>query len=125
MEEMTSQLQSMFSNISEIEKRQKIARGRRIEKLKDEEAAKMINEEELKTRAIQAVEQNGIVFIDEIDKVGQASRRKHRRCFPGRRTKGPASSDRGVDRQHPGIRHDQNGSHSVYCLRSISPGETF
>lgn len=72
MEEMTSQLQSMFSNISgDRKKTKKLRVADALKKLKDEEAAKMINEEELKTRAIQAVEQNGIVFIDEIDKVAK------------------------------------------------------
>lgn len=70
MEEMTSQLQSMFQNIGNTRtKRRKlrIADAKKI--LCDEEAAKMVNEDELKLRAVQNAEQNGIVFIDEIDKV--------------------------------------------------------
>ena len=72
MEEMTSQLQNMFSNLSSGRrdtKRLKIADARR--RIKDEEAAALINEEDLKTKAIQAVEQTGIVFLDELDKVAK------------------------------------------------------
>ena len=70
MEEMTSQLQGLFKNLgSSRTKRRKlrIREARRI--LHDEEAAKRVNEEELKLAAIDNVEQNGIVFLDEIDKV--------------------------------------------------------
>ncbi|MBI3186390.1 MAG: ATP-dependent protease ATPase subunit HslU [Gammaproteobacteria bacterium] len=70
MEEMSNQLQSMFQNMGGTRtKRRKfrIAEARKI--LCDEEAAKMVNEDELKIRAVQNAEQNGIVFIDEIDKV--------------------------------------------------------
>lgn len=70
MEEMTSQLQNMFSNIgADRKKKRKLNVKVALKKLQDEEAAKLVNEEELKARAITAVEQNGIVFIDEIDKV--------------------------------------------------------
>ncbi len=70
MEDMTSQLQDMFANMggSRTKKRKlRIADAKRI--LCEEEAAKMINEDELKQGALENVEQNGIVFIDEIDKV--------------------------------------------------------
>ncbi len=70
MEDMTNQLQSMFSNLgSGRTKKRKMTVKNALKKLTDEEAAKLINEEELKAQAIQAAEQNGIVFIDEIDKV--------------------------------------------------------
>lgn len=70
MEDMTSQLQNMFSNMSSGKTRKaKLSVKQAFKKLTDEEAAKLINEEELKTQAIDAAEQNGIVFIDEIDKV--------------------------------------------------------
>ncbi len=70
MEEMTNQLQSMFQNMSGNRTRTRKTRvAEAMKLLTDEEAAKMINEEEIKLRAINAVEQNGIVFIDEIDKV--------------------------------------------------------
>lgn len=70
MEEMTSQLQNMFSNMNKGEKAtRKITVAEAMKQLKDEEASKLINEEEIKARAVDAAEQNGIVFLDEIDKV--------------------------------------------------------
>ena len=70
MEEMTSQLQNMFSNMNKGETAtRKITVAEAMKQLKDEEASKLINEEEIKTRAVEAAEQNGIVFLDEIDKV--------------------------------------------------------
>jgi len=74
MEEMTSQLQSMFQNLGGQKtrsRRLKIAEARRL--LIDEEAARLVNEEELKLQAIDRVEQSGIVFLDEIDKVAKGS----------------------------------------------------
>ncbi|WP_297527958.1 ATP-dependent protease ATPase subunit HslU [Thiohalobacter sp.] len=74
MEEMTSQLQGLFQNLAGSRTKQRKLRVREAFRLLcDEEAAKMVNDEELKTRAVEAVEQNGIVFIDEIDKVTQRS----------------------------------------------------
>ncbi len=70
MEEMTNQLQSMFHNLHSDRKKQrklKVSEARRL--LREEEAAKLIDEEKLKTSAVHSVEQNGIVFIDEIDKI--------------------------------------------------------
>lgn len=70
MEEMTSQLQNMFSNMNSDRKRvRKMTVRSALKQLQDEEAARLINDEEVKTQAISAAEQNGIVFIDEIDKV--------------------------------------------------------
>ncbi|HSC75300.1 MAG TPA: ATP-dependent protease ATPase subunit HslU [Pseudomonadales bacterium] len=70
MEEMTSQLQNMFSSMSNDKKRvRKMTVKAAMKQLQDEEAGRLINDEEIKTRAIHAAEQNGIVFIDEIDKV--------------------------------------------------------
>jgi ATP-dependent HslUV protease ATP-binding subunit HslU len=70
MEEMTSQLQNMFSNMNKGETAtRKITVADAMKQLKDEEASKLINEEEIKTSAVEAAEQNGIVFLDEIDKV--------------------------------------------------------
>jgi ATP-dependent HslUV protease ATP-binding subunit HslU len=72
MEEMTSQLQGMFQNLSGNRTRSRKLRIKDAYKLLvDEEAAKMINEEELKLQAVANVEENGIVFIDEIDKVAR------------------------------------------------------
>lgn len=70
MEEMTSQLQSMFGNMNKGQTAtRKITVADAIKQLKDEEAAKLINEEDIKASAVEAAEQNGIVFLDEIDKV--------------------------------------------------------
>ncbi len=72
MEEMTSQLQNMLQNIGTNRTRTRRMKVKEALKLvRDEEAAKLINEEEIKTRVIDSVEQNGIVFIDEIDKVAR------------------------------------------------------
>ncbi|MEP1595919.1 MAG: HslU--HslV peptidase ATPase subunit, partial [Halieaceae bacterium] len=74
MEEMTDQLQSMFSNMSRQQtKTSKLTVKAAFEALCDEEASKMVNEDELKQKAINAAEQNGIVFIDELDKVAKRS----------------------------------------------------
>lgn len=75
MEDMTSQLQNMFSNLSsEKTKKQKLRIPEALKLLRDEEAAKLINEDELKQKALKAVEQTGIVFIDEIDKVTNSNK---------------------------------------------------
>ncbi len=72
MEEMTSQLQSMFSNLSnERTKKRKLKVKDALRQATDEEAAKLVNEDELKSQVVDTVEQNGIVFIDEIDKVAK------------------------------------------------------
>ena len=70
MEEMTNQLQSMFQNIAGQKQRQRKVNVKEAFKLLvEEEAARMVNPEELKQQAIEAVEQHGIVFLDEIDKI--------------------------------------------------------
>lgn len=72
MEEMTSQLQNMFQNIGGEKKKiskMRIDKARKV--IIDEEAAKLIKDDEIKTRAVENAEQNGIVFIDEIDKVAK------------------------------------------------------
>jgi ATP-dependent HslUV protease ATP-binding subunit HslU len=76
MEEMTHQLQGMFQNLgSGRTRRRKLRIKDAFKVLRDEEAAKRINEEDLKLRALELVEQQGIVFIDELDKV--VSRSEH------------------------------------------------
>ena len=76
MEEMTSQLQSMFQNLGGGKTRTRRLRIRdAFRLLTEEEAGKLINEEDLKSRAVEDVEQNGIVFLDEIDKVSRRSDR--------------------------------------------------
>ncbi len=72
MEEMTSQLQDMFSNIAGSRKKSVRLRVRDARRrLREEEALKLVNEDEIKTHAIDAVEQTGIVFLDELDKVAR------------------------------------------------------
>ncbi len=72
MEDMTNQLQGMFSNFTKDKKTtRKLMVKDAFKQLKDEEANKLINQDELKADAIQAAEQTGIVFIDEIDKVAK------------------------------------------------------
>ncbi|KGT95478.1 ATP-dependent protease ATP-binding subunit HslU [Erwinia typographi] len=88
MEEMTSQLQSMFQNLgNQKQKPRKLKIKDAMKILIEEEAAKLVNPEELKQEAIDAVEQHGIVFIDEIDKV----------CKRGE-SSGPDVSREGVQR---------------------------
>lgn len=72
MEEMTNQLQNLFSGLSkERKKTRRMKVKEALKMVRDEEAANLVNEEELKAKALEAVEQNGIVFIDEIDKVAK------------------------------------------------------
>ena len=74
MEDMTSQLQSLFQSVSSGRRSARKFKVREaLRQLTDEEAGKMINEEEIKLKALNAVEQNGIVFLDEIDKVARRS----------------------------------------------------
>ena len=88
MEDMTSQLQSMFQNMSsEKTKKRKLKIKDAFKALQEEEAAKLVNQDDLKAKAIDAVEQNGIVFIDEIDKI----------CKRGE-SSGPDVSREGVQR---------------------------
>lgn len=74
MEEMTSQLQNMFSSIGGGKKKRKRMKVKdAFRQLKDDEAQRLINDDDLKSRAIEAVEQTGIIFIDELDKVAKRS----------------------------------------------------
>lgn len=70
MEDMAEQIRAMFANLSGAKKtRHKLKVKEALKLLTDEEAGKMLNDEEVKTKAVQNVEQNGIVFLDEIDKI--------------------------------------------------------
>ncbi|MFC4700499.1 HslU--HslV peptidase ATPase subunit [Glaciecola siphonariae] len=70
MEEMTNQLQGMFQNLSgDKKKKKKLKIKEALKLLIDEESSKLINQEDLKEQAIENLEQNGIVFVDEIDKI--------------------------------------------------------
>ncbi|MGZ8231527.1 MAG: ATP-dependent protease ATPase subunit HslU [Burkholderiales bacterium] len=70
MEDLTSQIQSMFQNLGQGRKRvRKLRISEAMKLITDEEAAKLVNDEDLKANALRNVEQNGIVFLDEIDKI--------------------------------------------------------
>lgn len=72
MEEMTSQLQNMFQNLgADRTKRRKMKIKDALKQLYEEEASKLLNEDEIRSKALESVEQNGIVFIDEIDKIAR------------------------------------------------------
>jgi len=74
MEEMTSQLQGMFQNLGSGKTRsRKMSIKKALQSLQEEEAGKLVNEDDIRLRAVDAVEQNGIVFLDEIDKICKRS----------------------------------------------------
>ncbi|MDD3530677.1 MAG: ATP-dependent protease ATPase subunit HslU [Gallionellaceae bacterium] len=74
MEELTSQIQGMFQNLGQKRsKTRKVKIAEAIKLLTDEEAAKLVNEEEIKAEAVRNAEQNGIVFLDELDKIASRS----------------------------------------------------
>jgi ATP-dependent HslUV protease ATP-binding subunit HslU len=88
MEEMTSQLQNLFQNVAGGRKTTRKLRVKEaLKMLAEEEASKLVNEDDIKSRAIRNVEQNGIVFLDEIDKVTRRGE-----------TSGPDVSREGVQR---------------------------
>jgi len=73
MEELTQQLQGMFQGLQGKKKARKVKIKEALKLLVDEEAGKLVNDEEVKTQALANVEQNGIVFLDEIDKIAVRS----------------------------------------------------
>ncbi|MEW5787414.1 MAG: ATP-dependent protease ATPase subunit HslU [Pseudomonadota bacterium] len=87
MEELTTQLQGMFQNLgSKQTQKRKLPIGEALKQITDEEAGRLVNEEEIKLAALRNVESNGIVFLDEIDKIA------------GREGHGPDVSRQGVQR---------------------------
>jgi ATP-dependent protease HslVU (ClpYQ) ATPase subunit len=123
MEEMTEQIKTMFSGMGNGRKKtRKLKIKEAFKLLIEEEAAKLVNEEELKQDAIRNVEQNGIVFLDEIDKIASRSE-----------TGGAEVSRAGVQRDllplveadgQYQIWHDQNRSYSVHCFRCLPSCQT-
>lgn len=74
MEEMTSQLQGMFQSMgSDKTRSRKMSIKKALASIKEDEAAKLVNEDDIRLRALESVEQNGIVFLDEIDKICKRS----------------------------------------------------
>ncbi|MBK8016198.1 MAG: ATP-dependent protease ATPase subunit HslU [Betaproteobacteria bacterium] len=74
MEDLTSQIQSMFQNLGGARRKtRKLRVSEAMKLLVEEEAARLVNDEDLKTKALENVESNGIVFIDEIDKIATRS----------------------------------------------------
>ncbi|MBA4742946.1 MAG: ATP-dependent protease ATPase subunit HslU, partial [Azoarcus sp.] len=74
MEELTQQIQGMFQNLGQAQRKQRRMKiSEALKALADEEAARLINDEEVKIAAVRAVEQDGIVFLDEVDKIAARS----------------------------------------------------
>ena len=121
MEEMAEQLRGMFSHMgAERRKTRKLKIKEALKLLVDEEAAKLVNEEELRARALHNLEQNGIVFLDEIDKVAS------RQDSGGAEVSPPGCAARfaAAGRGHHGeyqIRHGENRPYFVHCLGGVSP----
>ena len=115
MEELTSQIRGMFQNLNQQKsqtRRLKIAEAFKL--LVDEEAANLIDDEEVKTAALDEVEQNAIVFIDEIDKVAKRSSTRALTCLGKgvQRTFYPRRRLHRVDK----IRHGSYRPYPLYCL---------
>jgi ATP-dependent HslUV protease ATP-binding subunit HslU len=120
MEEMTQQLQGMFQNLGGGRARQrKLKIKEALKLLVDEEAAKMINEEELKARAVENAEQNGIVFIDEIDKIARRQETVGADVSREGVQRDLAAAGRGLHGQHQ-VRHGQNRPRAVHRLGRLS-----
>ena len=117
MEEMQQQLQSMFQNLGGQRSRpRKVKVKEALKLLVEDEAGRMINEEELKVRALHNAEQNGIVFIDEIDKVSRRGETDRRGCLTRRRATRSAAAGRGLHSIDQ-VRSVEDRSRAVHRLR--------
>jgi len=109
MEEMTGQLQNMFQSLnSETSKSRKVTVRAARKILLDEEAAKLVDEDEIKAQAIENIEQNGIVFLDEIDKIAKRGD-----------SSGPDVSREGVQRDLLPLVEDALSPQSMVLLKPI------
>ena len=120
MEGMEFNLKEMFSNLlpkKSKKKTVKIPEG--LEILTQEEAAKLIDMDKVIGEAVRRVEQSGIVFLDEIDKIAGRESSRRTRCFPGRRPARSAADRRRLDGQHK-IRNGQNRPYSIRRVRRFS-----
>ena len=107
---------SMFANIGGQRTKPRKLKVKEAQKLLvEEEAGKLVNEEELRARALANAEQNGIVFIDEIDKVARRQDSYGRRRVARRRAARPAAAGRRLHRVHQ-VRPGQDRSHPVHRL---------
>ena len=123
MEELTSQIQGMLSSLGGGRRRLRRMKIREaLQLVTEEEAARLVNDDELKARALANAEQNGIVFLDEIDKItSRGEMRRRRRVAPGRAAR-PAAAGRG----HHGLdalRHGEDRPHPVHRLGRVPPGQ--
>jgi ATP-dependent HslUV protease ATP-binding subunit HslU len=119
MEEMTQQLQGMFQNLGRAAPQRKLKIKEALKLLVDEEASKMINEEELKLRAVENAEQNGIVFIDEIDKIARRQETAGRRRVARGCAARPAAAGGGLHGEHQ-VRHGEDRSCAVHRVGRLS-----
>ncbi len=116
MEELTSQLQGMFQQMGGARRKlRKMTVAEAMKALTDEEAAKLLNDDEIKAMALAAVEQNGIVFLDEIDKIASRQEIAGRRRLAAGRAARPAAAGRG----HDGDDEVRTGAHRPHPVHRV------